>query len=431
MPTLPTANLSDPVAKIVQELIVAQSLGTLPSSNGSWPVYAENFANTPDDCIVIQTTTPILQGRYMASGAYKENPAFQITVRSNDLATGDAKAREISVDLTENFLNQVFSAASGQDYRIHALSKASGPLFLGKDTESASGGDRFHRAESKRYLWSINFTMSIIEVAVETEILTIDIAPGSFEYSEYATSIAGIITENGAGRKIGDNSAYAEEDLRVRHQLPYELPVVNGTQLDCILYADNSDSHTQYVPYNATHESWGPAPVMKAYTKHKHVLIFEMSNDDWSGFTWVTILDMLPISWEAGWASSQEAPISFYYRGGDSVWRLSVRGAAEGQTTWDQESHLDVPIVGSPAGEHTLILEHRLDPSGATSYTEGTIDGTYFGKVTHANTVKNSADSTYAPGLYMKIGAYTSHTAPPRAGQIVTIKDHKTYNITT
>ena len=120
--------------------------------------------------------------------------------------------------------------------------------------------------------------------------------------------------------------------------------------------------------------------------------------------------------------------MSFYWRGLDSRWQLEVRGAAAGQLDWDNETHLQTPVTGSPAGPHTLVLEFRLDETGATSYTRAWIDDVYMGEVLHANTTHDTGDATYAPGMFMKMGLYTSGVGT-RAGQALRILRHVAYNL--
>jgi len=148
----PTMVRLDSVSKIVQDLLVVRTLGTIPNVAGTWPVYRANQPDVPDDMIAVFESQGVRQGRHMIGGAYKERAAFQVMVRSNNYDTGDKKAADIAIDLIESLpvIYILTTAVTLNQYRIDSISKASGPIPLGKET-----------TVSKRYLFSINFTMSI------------------------------------------------------------------------------------------------------------------------------------------------------------------------------------------------------------------------------------------------------------------------------
>lgn len=148
----PTMALNDAVTNILQQLLVEESLGILPSSGTNWPIYRVNTPDLVDNIITILETTGVQQGRYMTTGAYVDRPGFQILVRANDYDTGEAKARAISVGLTETLNIPRSITVNATEYMIDSISKTSGPIPLGKEIDS-----------SKRYLFSINFHLSIYQ----------------------------------------------------------------------------------------------------------------------------------------------------------------------------------------------------------------------------------------------------------------------------
>ncbi len=152
--TVPSNYRPDSVAKIIQYLLVDNGNGTLPSSSGSWPIYRVNLPDSPDNCVSIAETEGVKQGRYMIGGATIERPGLIIRVRANQYTDGHVKLGEIVRDLTEDtgitFPKSFLVPSTSNTYSIGSFTKTSGPIPLGKSVE-----------DSKRYLFSANFTVSI------------------------------------------------------------------------------------------------------------------------------------------------------------------------------------------------------------------------------------------------------------------------------
>lgn len=146
---IPTSNLPDSIAEIVQILLTNDGLGVLPSVGGLWPTYRANEPDTPDNCVTVFETEGERQGRYMIGGAYVRRFGFNIRVRSHSYDTGYTKAKNITKHFEEDIeyprILQITS--STEYYEIGSVSTTSGPIPLGKSIE-----------DSKRYLFSANFT---------------------------------------------------------------------------------------------------------------------------------------------------------------------------------------------------------------------------------------------------------------------------------
>ena len=148
---MPTSYLPEAFGVIIRDLLINRSLGEVYNTPGTWPVFVANTPDSPDNCLTVFETTGVQNGREMIGGAYFEQKGLQILVRSNTYPVGDSKARDIAKDFTETLSPYtLFQADSNEYYRIHNISKSSGPIPAGRETEA-----------SKRYLFTINFTVTL------------------------------------------------------------------------------------------------------------------------------------------------------------------------------------------------------------------------------------------------------------------------------
>lgn len=138
-----------PPSKIFQQLLVDLSLGTLPSSNGAWPVHPEDEPDTPDNCITVETTVGVGSGSLMVNGEIQGTVGIQVRVRSNDRSAGWVKADAISTDLAESVALRSVSIG-GRAYRIWQVTPGD-VLPIGRDSP-----------QGRRHLFTINCTATIV-----------------------------------------------------------------------------------------------------------------------------------------------------------------------------------------------------------------------------------------------------------------------------
>ena len=130
-------------ADIVRHLLVELAHGTLPSSSGSWPIFAHNLPDTPDNAVVVYDTQGVLEGRSGADGGVMdEHPGIQVRVRSSAVNTGNIKAEAIAEALDQNVLNYGITitnttGTATTTYTVHAVTRKSGVLRLGRDNPSS------------------------------------------------------------------------------------------------------------------------------------------------------------------------------------------------------------------------------------------------------------------------------------------------------
>ena len=122
-------------ADVVRYLLIGQSLGTLPSASGAWPISVGMELDTPDNTITVYNTQGKLQGRIQTTGEAVEQYGVQIRIRSTTDQVGFVKANSIRTTITETvYQNTVAIGAS--NYLVHSLLLASSVLPLGRDTSS-------------------------------------------------------------------------------------------------------------------------------------------------------------------------------------------------------------------------------------------------------------------------------------------------------
>lgn len=133
---------------ILRYLLIAAGSGTLPTSNGSWPIHADKEPDTPDNCITIRTTEGVEQGRVQITGVRQGQFAAQVRVRSTGSPTGYQKAAGLQHTMNTTFLNEEITI-SGSNYIVHSA-YCSDPISLGED-----------KPDSRRFLHTLNVMLNI------------------------------------------------------------------------------------------------------------------------------------------------------------------------------------------------------------------------------------------------------------------------------
>jgi hypothetical protein len=139
-------------AEITRYLIINLGLGVLPSAGGNWPVFTSQEPSLPDNVITTFDIIGVHQGRTQYDGEVQERHGVVIRVRSITHQIGYTKARAITVALDESAYQETIDI-SPNSYLVHAISRASGPIALGKQIP-----------DTKRDIFTTNITVSVRQV---------------------------------------------------------------------------------------------------------------------------------------------------------------------------------------------------------------------------------------------------------------------------
>lgn len=131
-------SLTHSPADIVRYLMINNlSLGTLPTTGGSWPICVGAEPDTPDEVITVYKEADVHQGRSMIDGEVFERNGFSIRVRAQTENSGWGKMDDI-VAAFDKSVNRTTVSISDTDYLVHAISRTSSALHIGTqspDTE--------------------------------------------------------------------------------------------------------------------------------------------------------------------------------------------------------------------------------------------------------------------------------------------------------
>jgi hypothetical protein len=149
-----SGQLSHTPSSIVRQLLIDLVVGS--DGGASWPVYADELVDLPDDTIAVIDTGGVSRGRFMVNGEQQINEGIQIIVRAADTQTAWQKASKLMTSVTKNShlrtVNVVDPEGYGtasQAYTIFNVSLRSGPLPI-------------HPAgDSSRKQFSLNFVITI------------------------------------------------------------------------------------------------------------------------------------------------------------------------------------------------------------------------------------------------------------------------------
>ena len=200
-----------------------------------------------------------------------------------------------------------------------------------------------------------------------------------------------LLPQNAYSRGEGDNSYFdlPTNGWQIRHQDGFEQPTIDADtgELVCRTFTPASDEHTQFT-VTGTKEAWDGQYILETPHRYRFHIDLDVRGDasDWSGNVWTIVAQFVPSGNPAGWLGSSEPPIAVYLRPGDDVFRLIVRGAAQGSTDWDHETVVGNSLTSDMLyGPHQLVIEVESDPSGANSYTGVWLNGKLLGSTTLAN----------------------------------------------
>lgn len=148
-----SGSLDHSPADVLRHLLINLSLGTLPTDEGAWPVYATQEPDSPDNCITCIDTAGVQDGRTMTDGMMHEHYGIQVRMRATTHAVGHAKASAIAVALDQDVAMD--SVVIGSDvYNVHAVSRRSGPFSIGEESPT-----------SKRRVFTLNVIAAITQLS--------------------------------------------------------------------------------------------------------------------------------------------------------------------------------------------------------------------------------------------------------------------------
>jgi len=145
---------TDSPSLVVQNFMVDNSIFTLPSAAGDWPLYISSLPdgdNIEDNAGAVSEASPMLDGRLFTSGAMVQHYGISFVVRSIDYETGWQKCLSILTLLVATAQSDISLGAN--DYLIEAFSVMSGIVYLGVETGT-----------KRRYLFELTFTVTMRQV---------------------------------------------------------------------------------------------------------------------------------------------------------------------------------------------------------------------------------------------------------------------------
>lgn len=130
-----SGTLSHTPSQIIRQLIIDLGLGS--DGGASWPVYAVQMPNTPDNCVGVIDRAGVGRGRFQVGGEVQEVYGVQIIVRAGDGQTAHVKADAIKSGLTQDVhldgvtvTDEEGYGTATQGYIVYNVSHRSGPFVI-------------------------------------------------------------------------------------------------------------------------------------------------------------------------------------------------------------------------------------------------------------------------------------------------------------
>lgn len=143
--------MTHPPAAVVRQLLIDESL--FESDLGEdWAIFVSSLPAEPRRAACVYDSTPVADGRLMATGELVMHYGIQLRVRSPSYDEGRLHA-QLAVDALAAVAQQAVTV-SGTVYTVAAVSLASGVFPAGYD-DADSGGRRMN--------WTANFLVTLSE----------------------------------------------------------------------------------------------------------------------------------------------------------------------------------------------------------------------------------------------------------------------------
>lgn len=122
-------------SEIMARVLVLKGWGTTTNLNQTWPVYAEDEPDKPDNVLTVYVQGGDGSGRTMTDGEQQEEYTFQVRIRSQNPANGWSKANQIANGMDKDVLDVTVTLGTIQ-YLVHCVSRRGSILSLGKEYPS-------------------------------------------------------------------------------------------------------------------------------------------------------------------------------------------------------------------------------------------------------------------------------------------------------
>lgn len=149
-----SGSLTHSPAEAIREVLVSLGVGTDPTLGNAWPVYVGDVPDTPDQALVVNQTSSILEGRTQTDGETQQHYGIITTIRANDYRTGYTKGNAVASAFDSSIDNTTVTVVS-TSYLIEAVSiRAGGLLYIGVEPEARG-----------RNLFTVNAIVSLYQIA--------------------------------------------------------------------------------------------------------------------------------------------------------------------------------------------------------------------------------------------------------------------------
>lgn len=152
------AALTHSPAQIIRFLLIAAGGGVLPSNGGSWPIFAWQEPDQPDNVATLYDTSGKMDGR-VHDGEQQQHEGVQLRVRSAIANDGNNKIRALVEILDKQVLNTLVvcnnvPGPGTSSYRVHSVTRPGTILSIGKDTPT-----------TKRAIFTCNLLVSVEQIS--------------------------------------------------------------------------------------------------------------------------------------------------------------------------------------------------------------------------------------------------------------------------
>ena len=145
-------SISDSPSLVIQKYLIAQSIFTLPSEGGTWPVYLSSLpdGNDVENNAALVTDEEPSNERVM-TGDVVQHFGISIQVRALDYETGYLKLKDVLTDLSN--VHKATVVVGANSYYFWAASKFGGVSNLGIEPGT-----------KRRYKFELNCNITLEEI---------------------------------------------------------------------------------------------------------------------------------------------------------------------------------------------------------------------------------------------------------------------------
>lgn len=142
--------MTTPPGKVIRAWLILHNFG-VAGPTAAYSVFSPSMPESPDECIAVANTTPVLDGALLETGEVIQHPGIQIKIRSKSHDPGWVKGKQIENAIC-GIRNELVTVTGLGTFLVQNFHLTSGLMYAGVEEQN------------KRPWFTLNGTLTIKDV---------------------------------------------------------------------------------------------------------------------------------------------------------------------------------------------------------------------------------------------------------------------------